>query len=391
MNNFEKRAEILGIAPDKAFAGKITVNTLDQLKELLNISGMPPSAEAVSKAAPSDAADASQSVAHAVARHVYGAAPLSDADLALAQSAFPLQLNVVSQPDKTINSEWNLNEISPDGPIVVSLGTLTIEDGGYIVVSNRALDFTVDTLVRNGSAAPGNDMGIFNILGITGAAGTPGDTPTAPGQATNGKPGNCSSAGIAGDSGGNGTTGTLGSAGGPGGAGGLGKPSLAATIRITTAVQSATALSVVTQSGAGGQGGAGGTGSKGGQGGNGGNGATCGCTGSAGGSGAQGGTGGKGGPGGQGGNGVDAEGDITIFAPSTALSLFQPIKKTAQPGAGGAPGTGGAGGDGGSAGSGGKHNSGGSGGGTGGQGETGTPGVAGTIAGQPADILIQPA
>lgn len=389
MNDFKARAQLLGLDPNTAFSGKVTVTSLDQLKQILNVSGLVPDhATLMGGAAASD--NPTDAVTRAVAQHVYSNEPLSDADRALADTAFPLQLNVVSQSDMTIDSEWNLNTLASEGPIVVSLGTLTIEDGGYIVVSNRSLDFTADTLVRTGSTQPPNNAGIFNILGTTGAQGKPGTTPTAPGQAGNGAPGNCSSAGIAGKSGGDGTPGTKGGTGGPGAPGDPGKPSLSATIRVTTSVQSSSALTVVTQSGSGGKGGTGGAGSKGGQGGNGGNGATCGCTGSSGGSGAQGGQGGDGGPGGQGGNAVDAAGNIIFYVPKASVGLIVPIRLTAQPGAGGDGGEGGQGGGGGGAGSGGKHNSGGSSGGSGGQGTGGQPGLAGTATGAAAQINIQP-
>lgn len=387
---FEQRAVALGLSPQSSFAGMVTIPTLDKLKEILNISGTSPThasmVEGVAPASP----DSIDAIGDAVARHVYGDDAISDADRALAETVFPLRVFVVSQADKTINSEWNLNQQSGDGPVIISLGTLTVQDGGYVTIANRTLDFTVDTLIRQGTAAPPNNMGLFNVLGATGAKGADGTTPTAPGQAQSGNPGNCSSAGIAGASGGNGTGGSQGSTGNPGDPGNPGKASLPATIRITTAVQSSIQLPVLTQSGAGGPGGTGGTGSKGGRGGNGGDGATCGCTGSAGGSGAQGGKGGTGGTGGQGGNAVDAAGNITVYVPAAAAGQFVPIKLTAQPGPGGARGVGGAGGDGGSAGSGGKHNSGGSSGGTGGQGDSGTAGTGGTLTGKPAEIFIQP-
>jgi len=386
MADFAQRAQLLGLSPTANFAGIVTINSLDQLKEILNLTPYSPTVDQVQG---NNSDDHATLVGNAVAAQVYGTTPATDADNQLIQSAFPLRVYVVSQQDMTISSQWNLTQPG-GGPVIVSLGTLTVNDGGYITIANQTLDFTVDTLIRNGNAQPPSGNGLFNILGLTGDMGAIGSTPAAPGQAQNGSPGNCSSAGIAGASGGNGTVGAAGSTGGPGGPGGAGKPSLPATIRIMSAVQTQIPLSILTQSGAGGNGGTGGTGARGGQGGNGGHGATCGCTGSSGGSGAQGGAGGAGGSGGPGGNPTDASGSITVFVPSASVSQFVQIKNPAPAGLGGAGGQGGQGGAGGSAGGGGKHNDGGSAGGTGGQGTPGVNGPSGSGTGQPAAIYIQP-
>ncbi|RYD54284.1 MAG: hypothetical protein EOP60_08035, partial [Sphingomonadales bacterium] len=206
MNAFEQRAAALGISAQTAFAGMVTVPTLDKLNEILNISGTATTyADLTSGVDATPQGDEILAVGDAVARHVYGGEQLSDADIALTNTAFPMRVFVISQPDKTINSVWNLNDQTGDGPVIVSLGTLTIQDGGYITISNRTLDFTVDALVRQGTAQPPNGVGTFNILGTDGTKGNDGTTPTPPGQAGSGNPGNCSSAGIAGSAGGNGT------------------------------------------------------------------------------------------------------------------------------------------------------------------------------------------
>lgn len=388
MKSFAERAAVFGVSPDLGYAGVITIDTLDKMKSMMIAAGLNPSVESLRQGLDAVGDEFIDRASDAVARHVHGDT-LSDEDRALADEVFPVDVFLVSAPDKTISSEWNLSAESGGGPVIVSLGTLTVEDGGYIVINGQALDFSADTLILDGTAILPSGLGLFNILGKNGVTGNKGTTPAAPGQAKNGSPGNCSSAGIAGASGGDGTRGDPGSHGNPGDPGGAAGPSMLATIRLG-AVTTSIDLPIVTQSGCGGIGGIGGDGSKGGQGGNGGNGATCGCTGSSGGSGAQGGPGGDGGQGGPGSAAVDAAGNVTMYVPSASQSRFPAVKLTATAGVGGQGGSGGDGGAGGAAGSGGKHNDGGSAGGIGGQGNTGPVGVPSTVTGKPGEIFIQP-
>jgi hypothetical protein len=368
------------------------IEDIDTLKDMLDQGFDQPQREAHVKAlfagvAQSD--DTESALLRRVHEFIFGTAELSAEDRKLTESAFPLELALITAPDKKINSHWHLGKST--SPTVVNVGTLTIEQGGYITIENTVLNFNVDTIIRNGNT--GSNNGDFNILGVAGKTGSTGTTPTAPGQSQNGNPGNCSSAGIAGSPGGNGSPGAEGTVGNTGDPGGDGLPSMPATINIAKGIQlgpGVSQITIMTMSGAGGAGGPGGTGSKGGQGGNGGNGVSCGCTGNAGGTGGQGGKGGQGGVGGPGGNAVDAAGNIVVYVPAQFANLIVRIPQQAQPGGGGAAGNGGDGGDGGGASSGGKHNSGGSAGGRGAPGGQGTRGSGGTHVGKPAVIDIQP-
>lgn len=395
---FEERVIKLGLGDPthwlcEEIDALIIVESVDDLKEMLDLGNDQATREAQVKAlfegvAPGN--DQDSAFLRRVHEFVFGGAQLSDEDRKAVDSAFPLEVSVVAAPDKKINSRWDLGKST--SPVVVNIGTLTIEQGGYITIENTVLTFNVDTIVRNGNTGSGN-LGDFNILGVAGANGSTGPTPAAPGQAQSGNPGSCSSAGIAGPGGGNGSTGATGTVGGPGTKGGDGLPSMPATITINKGIQlgpNASQIIIRTQSGPGGAGGVGGTGAKGGKGGNGGNGVRCGCTGNSGGSGGQGGKGGDGGTGGAGGNGVDAIGNIIVNVPAQFANQIVPIPVPAQPGPGGAAGAGGSGGDGGSGGSGGKHNSGGSNGGSGGSGGPGQQGPGGTQVGKPAVINVQP-
>jgi len=394
---FEERLAKLGLGDPSNWLcdeidALITVESVDDLKEILDFGFEKAAREAHVKALFEGVAQSSDNESALLRRvhdFIFGSAELSPDDRKLVDAAFPLEVGIMAAPDKKINSQWHLGKST--SPVVVNVGTLTIEQSGYITIENTLLNFNVDTIIRNGTT--GSTVGDFNILGVAGAAGTTGPTPDAPGQAQNGNPGNCSSAGIAGSGGGNGTTGAVGTIGGVGTDGKDGLPSMPATINITKGVQlgpNASQIVIKTMSGAGAPGGAGGTGSKGGKGGNGGNGVSCGCTGNSGGSGGQGGKGGPGGVGGPGGNAVDAAGNIIVNVPAQFANMFVPLPVTAQPGTGGAAGAGGSGGDGGSGGSGGKHNSGGSSGGSGAPGDPGTRGPGGTQTGKPATVLIQP-
>lgn len=377
--------------PGETIDAQITVQDVDHLKDILD-SGMSAAERRAHAHAMFDGvtqgSDSESGLLRRVYEYVYGDSELSDEDRELVRAAFPLEVRVVAAPDKTITTPW---VFGPSGsPVVMILGTLTINQGGCIVIGNTVLNLTMDNLIRNGTTGvPGYYD--FNILGVDGQAGSNGAQPDAPGQAQNGAPGLCSSAGIAGKGGGNGKTGATGTVGGTGGEGPDGLPSLPATITIKFTIGgSAPQIMIATRSGAGGAGGQGGTGAQGGKGGNGGNGVTCGCTGNSGGTGGQGGKGGAGGVGGPGGNGVDAVGNVVVNVPAAYASKISPVELVAGAGAGGGAGSGGPGGAGGNASSGGKHNNGGSAGGKGGPGGPGSPGRRGIRPGRPATITVQP-
>ena len=378
--------------PGEEIDALISVNNIDQLKEILD-SGFPEAAREAHMKSLFDGvtvgSDLDSQLLHRVHNYVLGNGTLSSDDRQQIGAAFPLDVMVMAAENKEVKTPENWGRAA--SPVITVLGTLTLLQGGSITLENTLLSLTVDTLIRNGTT--GSSLGDFNIMGVNGAPGGTGTTPDKPGQAQSGAPGNCSSAGIAGSSGGNGSTGATGTIGGPGGRGGDGLSSLPATIVINKEIKLGTGVPQIiirTMSGAGGNGGSGGTGAQGGQGGNGGNGVTCGCTGNSGGSGGSGGTGGQGGPGGQGGNGVDASGNVTVYLPAAYVDKVVGVPLPAQPGAGGAAGAGGSGGDGGGGSSGGKHNSGGPSGGKGAPGAQGTPGQSGTVVGKPAQVNKQP-
>ena len=389
---FEERVAKLGFSNPKLWPGEeiealITVNSIEHLKDILDFGGDKAAREAHLKAlfdGVTQRSDDESALLHRVYQYVFGSAGLSDEDRKLIDPAFPLVVKAFAAQDKTINSQWNLGKST--SPVIVTLGTLTIEQGGFITIENTALDFIVENLVRNGNT--GNTFGDFNILGVNGSTGRPGDQPSPPGQAQSGSGGSCPGTG-----GGNGWRGADGTKGGFGDKGGNGLPSLLATIRITNGVKlgpNVSQIVVMTTSGAGGAGGPGGTGARGGKGGNGGNGVTCVCSGTSGGTGGQGGNGGPGGQGGPGGNAVDAAGNVTIWVPSQDTTKFRPIALDAQPGKGGARGAGGPPGEGGGGSTGGKNCAGGGGGDVGGPGQQGELGPDGTQTGKPATIIVQP-
>jgi hypothetical protein len=390
----ERAAKLRGgqLLPGEMLDSLLTVNTIDDLKELLDPGDGSAAREERTKAmfaGITPPTDDEAGLLRRVHEYVFGNAKLSAADRALVEPAFPLEVRAITVGDKTINSQWDLG--TSGAPVFVEIpGTLTIAQGGYITIENTALSLTIGNLVRNGNTGIGTFSDI-NILGVNGSTGVPGATPNAPGQAQNGDGGECSSGGIAGHGGGPGDPGATGTVGGTGGAGGNGLPSMPATITINTSIGgTAPQISIATQSGQGGNGGPGGTGSQGGQGGNGGNGVSCGCTGNAGGNGGQGGTGGPGGVGGQGGNGVNAAGNVVVSVPAPYAGKIMKVMIVAPPGTGGGAGAGGAGGPGGGGSNGGKHNNGGNPGGSGSTGGPGTGGAYGTAIGNPANIIVQP-
>jgi hypothetical protein len=398
--NFYERAAKLGHSVDALKAGHqissvISVPNVDELKNLMDDGSSPEeraakhsamfAAAPASKTAPTDAAD--PAVLNKVHEYVFGNGELSDADRKLIEPAFPVNVLAVSAANVTYNVPTTLG-ISQT-LITLNYGTVTINDGACVNVYNSQLNYTMDTLIRNGKAPQG--LGDFNILGVDGTSPTAPTTPGSTGSAGgNGQDGSCSSAGIAGPSGTNGSTGGVGGVGITGGNGSNGLPSKPATITINQSIQSASPIVIYTRSGAGGNGAAGGPGGTGGVGGNGGNGASCGCTGSGAGNGATGGQGGTGGTGGNGGNAVNADpsGIIVVYTPD--IRKVVGTSDIANPGKAGSGGNGGSGGAGGNGGSGGKHNSNGSGGAKGGPGNKGADGKDGTGTGNPAVIQIKP-
>jgi hypothetical protein len=391
--NFFERAAKFGHSADALKAGhdissEISVPNLDELKKLLDDGS---SAEEKSSfagslgAAPNDS-DPQSGLLSRVNAHIFGNAPLSADDEAMVKQAFPLTVLTLSAENKTYPKGENC--LGKSQLIInCNYGTVTMDDQSYVTVYNSTLNYTMDTLVRNGK--PPAQWGDFNILGTTGTTGGVGDGGAKGGTGSTGKGGNCSSAGIAGSPGEDGKKGDDGKEGGVGNTGGTGLPSMAATIRINNEIKGTNSVIIYSCSGAGGQGGTGGTGGEGGKGGDGGDGATCGCTGSACGNGVNGGAGGTGGTGGRGGDGIDGQGKINIFVQKKFSSYIQKVYGDAKPGQGGTGGTGGTGGGPGYRGRNGKHNSGGSNGNSGGPGNKGNKGGAGNYTGKAAEIIVQ--
>jgi hypothetical protein len=396
--NFYERAAKFGHSADSLKEGNyvssvISVSSMDELKALLD-DGSTKEERAAAKKALMGSSDmesatidnSNEALLKRVHAHVFADQPLAASDQESLSQAFPLKLMAISAPNVTYpKGETSLG--TSQLLLTFNYGTVTMQDQSFVTVYNSTLNYTMDTLIRNGTPPPGR--GDFNVLGVTGGTGGQGGQGNVGGNGSAGTPGNCSSAGIAGASGQNGGTGSAGQSGGTGNNGGNGLPSMPATITITNSVQ-ANSIIIFSASGAGGTGGKGGQGGAGGNGGGGGNGATCGCTGSGAGNGGNGGTGGQGGQGGPGGNAVNAAGNVKVVVPQRFSPLFNSAKGIAAPGPGGAGGPGGSGGAGGGAGSGGKHNGNGSGGSTGGAGNAGPTGASGTQSGLPADIIVTP-
>ncbi len=370
----------------------INVQSIDELHHLLHDS-MPAEdrrkrAEALLKSAQASAEGSVEAVLHRVRSYIFADEPLAAEDREQIGGAFPMQVQATSLPDKTLGpcEEWDLG--TSTSPVVLNIGTLTMEPGSSIVIRNTVLSLSIQTLIRNTATAPGPryDLAILGAPGVNGHDGGMGD---AGSNGVTGKPGACSSAGIAGPPGEAGASGFTGGTGAQGGQGGDGLPALSATIRIGPGgiVGSGQSFTILSQSGAGGPGGRGGTGGKGGDGGRGGDGATCGCTGTAAGNGGNGGCGGTGGAGGTGGNGSKAE-DIYVAVPAGQTSRIAKLQQEAPPGAGGLAGPGGAGGAGGTGGAEAKHTGRGLAGEPGQAGNPGCAGPRGSKPGAPGEIHI---
>src|SRR5262249_29616255 len=124
----------------------ITVQDLDHLKEMLDMGFDQPAREAHVKALFQDVTqggDAESALLRRVHEFVFGNAELSADDRKLVESAFPLEVEIVSAPDKRITQPWNLGK--SDSPQIINLGTLTIEQGAYVTIENTLLNFNVDT------------------------------------------------------------------------------------------------------------------------------------------------------------------------------------------------------------------------------------------------------
>lgn len=397
--DFKARAQKLGHSLEALEQGMlikstITVPDIDKLKWFLDVGTSEPSRASLVGAMfkgmdnigdpPDDPSEAG--ILRRVEEFLFGNGTLSDLDRERTGSLFPMDIGAVSgSPSGPIKGEWNLG-VSQNLQIY-NLATLDLEDGGYITIYNTPLQFTVQTLTRNGKApSPFYDFNVFGATGTTGGAGTVGGTG---GGGTAGTKGNCKGGGgISGDDGGPGSTGTTGATGQAGNQGGNGQPSLSTTITINGLTGNASVISVFTRSGTGGVGGVGGAGGTGGRGGNGGDGVKCACEGTNGGSGGSGGAGGAGGTGGTGGSGASAASNIVVYVPAGKNNWIVGVTAQAPWGGGGAGGAGGAGGPGGSGGGAGKHQSGGNGGSTGAAGSTGNYGPQGAAPGAPAQIVV---
>lgn len=390
--NFLERAEQLGHSLERLQKGHkistvISVPNVEELKALLDDGSNEESKQLKSSRLFDGISDEGPEarILKKVYSYVYGNGSLDENDHKELSHIFPIDVLATSAADETYKGWKNLGVSQLN--VIVNIGTLTMEDQSYVTVQNSTLTFTVDKLIRQGSAPAGKAD--FSVLGLAGKNGGIADKGEDGGKGDDGKGGNCSSAGIAGDSGQNGVGGGTGKVGNTGPAGTVGLPSMPAIINIKNSLEVNGQFTILSESGSGGAGGVGGVGGKGGKGGKGGDGASCGCTGSGAGNGATGGTGGDGGVGGKGANGADAAGNVIVNVHSDYLSKVQGLKKDPIIGLGGYGGAGGAGGDGGGKGSGGKHNSNGSDGSKGGSGNKGAIGGDGTYAGKSAVVDIR--
>ena len=324
---------------------------------------------------------------HRLTSYVYGDHLLSPADQQRAAAYFPLEVDVESAEDVTIDSAV---QYGPSGkPVLLNYRKLTFSGNGSITAINTVLSLNAEIVeIVSSSASSGSEpyhIASIGKEGDSGAAGSNGSSVTN--QAANGSnkqpasPGVCTGVGSGGD-------GVQGANGGDANAGefGLdGKPNLQANITISQDIIGT--LVVFTQSGGGGTGGKGGSGGTGQKGGDGGHGCDSGCEGTDGGNGGNGGNGGHGGAGGDGGNGVNGN-NVYVTVPIGKTSQVYHFSQTSVPGFGGSGGAGGSGGERGGAGSGGKHSSNGREGANGTPGNAGAPGKGGTINGSPGSIYV---
>lgn len=318
---------------------------------------------------------------------VHADRPLSHDDALALKHVFPTTVRLVSANDKTISSEWTLGDES--SPVSLNIGTLTINQGGYINAYATSVTFVAQTVVNNASGGSSGANYTIGIFGKAGGTGTPG---TNEPQAANGQNGSSSGTPSPGICTGAkdptaGTAGASGAAGSDGQRGADGTPNLTANFTFNALQQNP--IYIQTQSGAGGQGGSGGSGGAGGNGGTGGDGCQSGCEGTQSANGGNGGNGGGGGNGGPGGNGVDGHQINVTLASGVNQNMVQNGGIIAPAGTGGAGGSGGGGGRGGSGGSGsGKHRSAGTAGLAGSPGTNGTVGTQGTYTGNPGTISV---
>lgn len=332
MDNFLKRATDLGQDIEKLKNGQvidqiITVDSLAKLKALLNDGT---TANVNAKKPVSADQNAIVSIAEKVHDHIFFDSILEDNDISYLKRVFPVDVRTVTAGDKTLQpgEVWDLG--TSTSPVVVNLGTLTMQAGSSIKIANTVLDMMVDTLVVNtGSTTSPYDLGIFGVKGITPPQAGPvkdADNGTVGSSGTCGPGG-----GVPGDNGGTGNTGQPGHDGNTGTVGGNGFPSLTSIIKIGNITGN---FRISTRSGDGGQGGQGGVGGNGGVGGTGGHGATCGCTNTNGGKGGTGGNSGNGGVGGKGGDAVDGN-NIYVIVPKGQAGKIIQINATANGGPGG--------------------------------------------------------
>lgn len=400
MENFYKKASQMGHDVEKLKKGEsydhiVMVKDIEELKSLLRDND----GHSLHSSSPGGVDDeAHPTLALKLAKkaqdYVFNDVPLSDEDRIHLKSSFPMAVRTMSLSDLTLapGYVWDLG--TSTSPVVVNLGTLTMEAGSSIKIANTVLSLSVEKLIRNAGSTTGAnyDLGIFGVTGVTPPQAGQG---IAGGTGANGKPGDCQSGGgIAGNDGGPGATGHNGGTGLQGLTGGQGLAALTATIKIGPGGigGSADQFVITTRSGDGGQGGQGGKGGNGGNGGNGGDGATCACEHTSGGDGGNGGNGGTGGEGGIGGNAAKGN-DIYVTVPTGQSKKIIKLPVTAIPGNGGLAGPGGdpgAGGTGGKAGgaSGCPKGSNGKNGNPGSGGDAGKNGPAGTQTGAPGNIYV---
>ena len=268
---FQNRIERLGIqADDLGTIVTKSISDIEELKKFLDQGLDEKKREAHLDALQQGISTAPESEAEFIQHvedYLFGNRPLSSINPKLLREVFPLNAAVVAAENKVVDGRWDL---TTEGAKVVSLhiGTLTLKQGGYIIIEGQPLELTVDRIIRDGDTGDPDFLDI-NILGKTGHEPDPAGTPASPGRAATGSNGNCDGE----LNGGTGSKGDPGATGNPGKSGGAGIPSLSARIFIKESIGgSAGTLSIQTYSGAEGKGGKGGQGATGGAGGHGGKG-----------------------------------------------------------------------------------------------------------------------
>jgi hypothetical protein len=345
MAAWEERVRRFGLHPARHGRGKLRVVTVSDIDELKTMVGAPVLAEQRPSIAPSGPAVRQAhdiTLRDAIVDHVLGTAEITDPDARdeIARRFPEIAIEVTNAPDRPVTA---------DNPLIINaqntganFGTVTIQQGGYIMISVPCY-FKAVRLIKTGSGPPPVGADVV-ITGTQGKLGTTGPTGPTPDPAQGGASGECDCCGgiavkngTAGSPGGPGGRGVDGGPGGPGGKG----PSV--VIDIDQLASNVTLLNI---GGRGGDGGPGGPGGKGGDGGPGGSQKQCGAEFCDGGNGGPGGPGGNGGTGGAAGDGGPGGTSTVYFRTPNGSDVIvtNGIADPGTPGCGGGVGVGGGGG-----------------------------------------------